>query len=219
MKIKTFLTILLVGIMVFIAACKKDIFNPFTNVCPLILQSNPPDGTTGVPLDKVISVTFNKDMDAMSITDLSFYVLGSVVPGTITYENKVASFTPSQPLLQNHTYVGYVKTLVKDHTGNHLQKEFTWTFSTGMVINPMVISTSPVNLEADVATNKTISAQAKNIYWQIGSSATLGGYTIFKGNILALTSITMGVYSVADGRMLARNGAVSMVSTNIINKP
>jgi hypothetical protein len=62
-------------------------------------------------------------------------------------------------------------------------------------------------------------AQAKNIYWQIGSSATLGGYTIFKGNILALTSITMGVYSVADGRMLARNGAVSMVSTNIINKP
>jgi len=158
MKIKTFLTILLVGIMVFIAACKKDIFNPFTNVCPLILQSNPPDGSTGVPLDKVISVTFNKDMDAMSITDLSFYVLGSVVPGTITYENKVASFTPSQPLLQNHTYVGYVKTLVKDHTGNHLQKEFTWTFSTGMVINPMVISTSPVNLEADVATNKTISA-------------------------------------------------------------
>jgi hypothetical protein len=62
-------------------------------------------------------------------------------------------------------------------------------------------------------------AQAKNIYWQVGSSATLGGYTKFKGNILALTSITMGVYSVADGRMLARNGAVSMVSTNTINKP
>jgi hypothetical protein len=62
-------------------------------------------------------------------------------------------------------------------------------------------------------------AQAKNIYWQVGSSATLGGYTKFKGNVLALTSITMGVYSVADGRMLAQNGAVSMVSTNIINKP
>jgi hypothetical protein len=54
---------------------------------------------------------------------------------------------------------------------------------------------------------------------QTGRSATLGGYTKFKGNILALTSITMGVYSVADGRMLARNGAVSMVSTNTINKP
>jgi hypothetical protein len=62
-------------------------------------------------------------------------------------------------------------------------------------------------------------AQAKNIYWQVGSSATIGGYTIFKGNVLALTSITMGGYSVADGRMLAQNGAVSMISTNIINKP
>jgi hypothetical protein len=61
--------------------------------------------------------------------------------------------------------------------------------------------------------------QAKNIYWQVGSSATIGGYTQFKGNILALTSITMGVYSVADGRMLARNAAVTMTSTNIINKP
>ena len=62
-------------------------------------------------------------------------------------------------------------------------------------------------------------AQAKNIYWQVGSSATIGGYTAFKGNILALTSITMGGYAVANGRMLARNGAVTMTSTNIINKP
>jgi hypothetical protein len=62
-------------------------------------------------------------------------------------------------------------------------------------------------------------AQAKNIYWQIGSSATIGGYTKFKGNILAFTSITMGAYAVADGRMLARNAAVTMTSTNVINKP
>jgi hypothetical protein len=63
------------------------------------------------------------------------------------------------------------------------------------------------------------SAQAKNIYWQVGSSATLGSYTDFKGNILALTSITMGAYGTATGRMLARNGAVTLTSTNIINKP
>jgi hypothetical protein len=57
------------------------------------------------------------------------------------------------------------------------------------------------------------------VYWQTGSSATIGDYTSFKGNILALESITMGAYSRADGRMLARNGAVNMTSTNIINKP
>jgi hypothetical protein len=65
----------------------------------------------------------------------------------------------------------------------------------------------------------TGGAQAKNVYWQTGSSATIGDYTSFKGNILALSSITMGAYSNATGRMLARNGSVTMTSTNIINKP
>jgi hypothetical protein len=62
-------------------------------------------------------------------------------------------------------------------------------------------------------------AQAKNIYWQVGSSATIGDNTSFKGNILALTTITMNSNATAVGRMLARNGAVTMTSTNTINKP
>lgn len=62
-------------------------------------------------------------------------------------------------------------------------------------------------------------AQAKNVFWQTGSSATIGDGTSFKGNILALTSITMNSGAVAEGRMLARNGSVVMTSTNIINKP
>jgi hypothetical protein len=62
-------------------------------------------------------------------------------------------------------------------------------------------------------------AQAKNIYWQTGSSATIGDNTAFYGNVLALTSITMNSKATATGRMLARNGAVVMTSTNTINKP
>ena len=61
--------------------------------------------------------------------------------------------------------------------------------------------------------------QAKNVFWQVGRSATIGDYTIFKGNVLALTSITMNAYATAQGRMLARNGAVVMTHTNIIEKP
>lgn len=62
-------------------------------------------------------------------------------------------------------------------------------------------------------------AQAKNVYWQTGSSATIGDGTSFKGNILALTSITMNSGATAVGRMLARNGAVVLTNTNIIEKP
>jgi hypothetical protein len=65
----------------------------------------------------------------------------------------------------------------------------------------------------------TGGAQAKNVFWQTGSSATIGDYTSFQGNILALTSITMNSHATAVGRMLARNGAVVMTSTNIITKP
>jgi hypothetical protein len=62
-------------------------------------------------------------------------------------------------------------------------------------------------------------AQAKNVFWQTGSSATIGDYTSFKGTVLALTSITMNSGATATGRMLARNGAVVLTNTNIINKP
>ncbi len=65
----------------------------------------------------------------------------------------------------------------------------------------------------------TGGAQAKNVCWQVGSSATIGDNTSFKGNILALTSITLNSGAVAEGRMLAINGAVVLTSTNIINKP
>ncbi|MEX2369202.1 MAG: ice-binding family protein [Candidatus Paceibacterota bacterium] len=64
----------------------------------------------------------------------------------------------------------------------------------------------------------TGDAQACNVFWQVGSSATLGTNSNLKGNILALTSITLTTGSDVDGRVLARNGAVTLDS-NIITKP
>jgi hypothetical protein len=52
-------------------------------------------------------------------------------------------------------------------------------------------------------------AQAKNIFWQVGSSATLGSYSVFAGTIMAHITITMGVGSVTQGRALAQTGAVT----------
>ena len=62
-------------------------------------------------------------------------------------------------------------------------------------------------------------AKAENVFWQIGSSATIGDYTSFKGNILALTSITLNTGATIEGRILAINGAVVLTSANILNKP
>jgi hypothetical protein len=54
-----------------------------------------------------------------------------------------------------------------------------------------------------------------NVYWLVGSSATLGTGAKLLGNILALASITLTTGAKVDGRALARNGAVTM-DTNIV---
>ncbi|MFA6006296.1 MAG: ice-binding family protein [Candidatus Paceibacterota bacterium] len=60
-------------------------------------------------------------------------------------------------------------------------------------------------------------AQACNVFWQVGSSATLGTNSTFKGNILALQSATLTTGANVEGRVLARNGAVTLDS-NMITK-
>ena len=60
-------------------------------------------------------------------------------------------------------------------------------------------------------------AQACNVFWQVGSSATLGTNSTFKGNILALTSATLTTGANVEGRVLARNGGVTL-DTNTITR-
>ena len=62
-------------------------------------------------------------------------------------------------------------------------------------------------------------AQAKNVYWQVGTSATLGTASQWKGNVLTLTSITLVDNATLLGRALARNGAVSLGTNNVIILP
>ena len=62
-------------------------------------------------------------------------------------------------------------------------------------------------------------AQARNVYWQVGSSATIGTASQWQGNILALTSITLVDNATLFGRALARNGAVSLGTNNAITLP
>jgi hypothetical protein len=61
------------------------------------------------------------------------------------------------------------------------------------------------------------SAQGCNVFWQVGSSATLGTNTHFNGTIMALTSIALQTGATLEGRALARNGAVTL-DDNVITK-
>lgn len=58
-------------------------------------------------------------------------------------------------------------------------------------------------------------AQWCNVFWQVGSSATLGTSTTFVGTVMALTSATLNTGANVQGRILARNGAVTLDDNNI----
>ena len=51
-----------------------------------------------------------------------------------------------------------------------------------------------------------------NVYWQVGTSATLGTTTAFQGNLMALASISLNNGATVIGRLLARNGAVTLIN-------
>jgi Ice-binding-like len=57
-----------------------------------------------------------------------------------------------------------------------------------------------------------------NVFWQVGSSATLGTGSTFVGTVMALTSGTLNTGATVMGRMLARNGAVTL-DDNVFTQP
>ena len=61
------------------------------------------------------------------------------------------------------------------------------------------------------------NAQVANLFWQVGSSATLGSTSVFKGTIMAAGSISMATGATLDGRALARNGAVTLDTNAVTN--
>jgi hypothetical protein len=64
----------------------------------------------------------------------------------------------------------------------------------------------------------TGGASAANIFWQVGTSATFGTTSVFKGTVLVMQSITFNTGATLDGRAFARTGAVTMAGNTIVKQ-
>ncbi|MFH2071872.1 MAG: ice-binding family protein [Actinomycetota bacterium] len=97
--------------------------------------------------------------------------------------------------------------------------EITGTLTLDAAGDPDAVFIFQTNSTLVTHTNSVVSiinaGQACNVFWQVGSSATLDAGSAFQGNILALTSITLVTGATVEGRVLARNGAVTLDSNTI----
>jgi hypothetical protein len=312
------------------------------NTPPTVSSTVPADSATAVSVDVNIRAIFSEAMDPETISDATMLLNEgqNQIDGEVTYAGVTATFNPSEPLTDATEYTVTITTDVTDSSGNAMEDEYEWIFTTGhaglnlrsaasfavlagstvtnvanegtvvsgdlgvhpgaavtgfgdgegVVINgaihagdavagqakedlttayndaagrqnaPIAVagnlggltlapglykSQSSLSIEAgeltldaggnadavwifQMATTLTTiagtevvlagDAQAKNIYWQVGSSATLGTNSIFKGTIMAEAAVTLTTGATLDGRALARSAAVSL-DTNHVTVP
>lgn len=174
MKAKNLMLTFAILFIALISGCAKDDFQEIVGVCPIVLSTSPDNGAINIPLDKTITVVFNEEMNAATFNQSSFTLQGStLVTGTVSFNGDTASFVPTNPLTPNTTYTGRIKTSVKNLTGNTLQVDYVWTFSTGATVTPMVIATDPLNNATNVFLNKIVSAD----FNMVMNQATINGTT------------------------------------------
>lgn len=101
---------------------------------PLVKATSPANGATIGPINASLTSTFDKPIDATTITSATFLLRngsGTPVSGAVSYANNVATFVPSTALGIFTTYTATITTAVADTFGNHLAASYVWSFTTG----------------------------------------------------------------------------------------
>ncbi|MBW4055606.1 MAG: DUF3494 domain-containing protein [Proteobacteria bacterium] len=107
---------------------------------PVVTQVTPADLATNVAVTSVVTATFSKDMDPLTISTATVSVAN--VTGVVTYDaaTRTATFKPAANLAVNTKYTATVTTGAKDSTSNALVNNKVWSFTTAGAIVPPVSS-------------------------------------------------------------------------------
>lgn len=182
-----------------------------TNTGPSVLSADlglaPGSAVTGFPPGTVLGTVHVADAVAnqaqIDLTTAYNDAAGRSTTATVTADLAGQTLTPG--VYSSATSLGLTGALTLDAQGD---PNAVFVFKAASTLTTG--SNSSVVL--------TNGASPCNVFWQVGSSATLGTGTQFVGTVLALTSATLTTGANVNGRILARNGAVTL-DTNVITTP
>jgi Ice-binding-like len=182
-----------------------------TNTGPSVINGDlgvsPGTSITGFPPGTVNGTIHAADaVAAQNQSDLTVaYNNAAGQPADATETGDLGGLTLTPGVYNSPSSIGLTGTLTLNAQGN---PDAVWIFQVGSTLTTASASTvALIN-----------GASPCNVFWQIGSSATLGTQTNFTGTILALTSISANTGATIAGRALARNGSVTL-DTNTITRP
>ena len=173
---------------------------------------SPGNSITGFPQGTVAApYTFHSgDAEALQAqTDLTsaYYTAAGLSPTVVLTGQDLGGLTLSPGVYFFAASAQLTGTLTLDDLGDPLAE---FGFQIGSTLTT-ASNSSVVTINGGVMPGSTV-------FWQVGSSATLGTNTAFEGHILALTSITLTTgATILNGSALARNGAVTLDTNTIIN--
>lgn len=186
-----------------------------TNTGPTIIHGNlgvsPGSAVTGFPPGLVTGGTIHAAdavaLQAQSDLTTAYNVAAGKTPTQTLTGMDLGGLTLTPGVYFFASEAQLTGTLTLDAQGN---PDALFVFQIGSMLT--TASSSVVNF-----INGGQGGSGGSVFWQVGSSATLGTGTAFAGNILALTSITLNTdATIACGRALARNGAVTL-DTNVVS--
>jgi hypothetical protein len=185
-----------------IAVAKTWVFT--TDAIPNVVAVEPLADAIDVPRNKVVSITFNEEMDATTITTTSFKLMegANTVTGTIQYSGMKASFIPSAILQPGLDYTATVSTAVKDLGGNSLAAAKVWTFrtgaSTGLAVVNLRAAANYVILAKTAINNSPTTAITGDIGLSPAATSFITGFSLTDATGFATSSQITGKAFAAD---------------------
>ena len=217
MKLKNIIPLFGILLVMFMSGCKKNTENTDK---PMVSSTDPYNTAVGVAINSNISATFNVIMDQATINTTTFTLSqGSTsVPGSVTYADKVATFSPTTNLDPGKVYTATITTGAKDITDNQLSNNYTFIFTTSPAassILPVVNLGSAANyviLAKTEITNVPTSAITGDMGLSPAATSYITGFAMTMGSGYSMTPQVMGKIYAADMMMPTSGNLTTAVS-------